>query len=439
MVDTAALFIFLFGVVTMAVLSLSGKIHLSLMLFIPLIPLQNIIYRFHRYPLGKDFMDIVLVAMLIGWIIQRLSRGERLFDRTPLNTILFLIIAYTYVSLWKGSFYLDLPLPFNPRDVRVQTWKNYMLLPMLYFITVNNVKETKHMRHILIFMFLSMLLVDFYTGRQIRYMTSFESRDRIVGTFVWLGPNQVAAYYVECVLMMLGILVMYPQRIYRLVFGGLAALGVVITLFLYSRGAYIALFMGLLTIALLKKRIWLVPLFLVIVAWQTVLPQSVIDRIKETRSAEGALDSSSAKRLELWREAWGMFTSNPVMGVGFDVIYASGLKYGFKDTHNIYMKVLAEQGLIGIGLFLALLFAAFKSGLRLFRLANDPLLRGMGLGFSAVIISTMTTNLFGDRWTFIQIGAYLWVFMGLVSRGLLLAGDEDQNGVPAEGEYEILS
>jgi O-antigen ligase len=438
MIESVALIVYIAGLVTMVVLSLAGKVQYSLMLLVPLIPLQNVIYRFHRYPLGKDFMDIVIIAMLAGWVFKTMTRGERLFAPTPLNTIVVLTMLYTFYGLIRGSFYLDLPLPLSPGDIRLQTWKNYMLLPLLFFIAANNVTDAGQVKRLLLFMFLAMLLVDFYTGKQIRYMTSVASRDRLVGTFVWLGPNQVAAYYVESILMMTGLLAAAAGRFSRLVLAGLITLGVGITLFLYSRGAYIALFTGLMTIAFLKKRIWLVPLVLIVVAWQTVLPQSVIDRIKETRTADGTLDSSSAKRLELWREAWGMFTSNPVTGVGFDVIYANGLKYGFKDTHNIYLKVLAEQGLIGMGLFLSLLFTAFASGVRLFRRARDPLLQGVGLGFAAATVGAMTTNLFGDRWTFLQIGAYYWVFMGLVARGLLIADSEAYIGGPVYEEQAAL-
>lgn len=123
-----------------------------------------------------------------------------------------------------------------------------------------------------------------------------------------------------------------------------------------------------------------------------------------------------------------MFASNPVSGVGFDVIHERGLKVGFKDTHNIYMKTLAEQGMLGFVLFMSLLIVGFKSGWRLFSRTDDGFLKGVGLGFMACVIGMAVTNLFGDRWTFLQIGGYFWVFMGLTARGLLLAGNEQESG-----------
>ena len=74
------------------------------------------------------------------------------------------------------------------------------------------------------------------------------------------------------------------------------------------------------------------------------------------------------------------------------------------------------MGIIGLVLFLALLLSMFGSGLRLFRLEQDPFLRSLGLGFSAMIVGAMVLNLFGDRWTYLQVNGFVWVLLGCVAR-----------------------
>lgn len=420
-----------FGCIGAAViLSLSGRINLSLLILVPLMPLTNVLYRFHKYPLGKDFVDIVLVAMLAGWILKSLSGGEKIVGPSPFNKVAVAIMLFTLFSVVQGT------ATFGKETfgLRLQTWKNYMVMPLLYFITYNNIKKLSQIKWLLVFMFAAVMLIDLYTSRQISFMPNLASRDKINGTFVFLGPNQLAAFYVQCLFLLLGIFIMHKEKLYRIATACLIASGLFMTLFLYSRAAYIALLVGLIALAVLKKRILIVPLALLLFSWEAILPATVIERIKETHTSNGNLDSSSQHRLELWQESIRLFTTSPLTGIGFDVIYHKGLIGTFKDTHNIYMKTLAEQGLVGITLLMTLLFIALKTGYRLYHEARDTFLQGLGLGFTLSVIGAMTTNVFGDRWTFIQIGAYFWVFMALASRGLMITEEEaaeEDAGEPA--------
>ena len=70
---------------------------------------------------------------------------------------------------------------------------------------------------------------------------------------------------------------------------------------------------------------------------------------------------------------------------------------------------------------------------RLYRSADDALFKGMGLGFVACLISIMITNAFGDRWTYLPLGAYFWVFLGIVTRMHVII-ERERIGV---GEMEV--
>ena len=207
MINLIASIIFLIGITIVTILSIIGKIHLSLLFLVPLFPLQNVIERFHQFPVGKDFIDIVLIAMVLGWIFKSFSNKENLFESTPLNKILFVMIVFTSISLWIGSSYLNLPLPFSVSDVRVQSWKNYMIFPLLYFLVVNNIKNLKQIKGLLLAMAFSMLVMDYYTGNQIRWMPGLASRAKLSGTFVWAGVNVVAAFYAQYIFVLLGIFI----------------------------------------------------------------------------------------------------------------------------------------------------------------------------------------------------------------------------------------
>ncbi|MDD5034512.1 MAG: O-antigen ligase family protein [Methylococcaceae bacterium] len=89
------------------------------------------------------------------------------------------------------------------------------------------------------------------------------------------------------------------------------------------------------------------------------------------------------KRISLWLAAWGMFLDSPLMGRGprtFVLFYRdywhnlpSWIPVDSRLTpwaHNLYLELLAEQGMIGLGSFLLLLGFAVSAGWRLFSSAQ---------------------------------------------------------------------
>ena len=135
-------------------------------------------------------------------------------------------------------------------------------------------------------------------------------------------------------------------------------------------------------------------------------------------AAEGkTFDPSAQARVDLWEDAMTLFKQNPVTGTGFQTYRSLG-RLGYGDTHNYYVKVLAETGVVGFVLFLILLWKLFRSGLHLFFITDDPFWRGLSLGFIALLASTVVLNLFGDRWSYQQVDGYVWVLLGCVLTGL---------------------
>jgi hypothetical protein len=52
----------------------------------------------------------------------------------------------------------------------------------------------------------------------------------------------------------------------------------------------------------------------------------------------------------------------------------------------------------------------------LFKRADDPLYKGLGLGLFLATFSCMVANLFGDRWTYVEITGVLWVLVAAAIR-----------------------
>lgn len=402
------------------------------MLLAACIPFTNMLARLTIYWEGKDFIDILFIAIFLGWIIQSIGKGKKILADTPLNKILIFHIFFTYFQLWHGSWCLKIPAPIALNDPRFQMWKNYIMLPLLYFITVNNFRDYKSLRRLVLLVLAAILIMGLYFFKDYRYISKDTYRDakRGAGTFNYLGPNEWGAFHAHFVFLFVSLFFVDSSLKLLAIPMLLGAFSSMYSLiFSYSRGAYVAFPIGLIAFSVIRRKFIVIVLVLVLfLSWKSLVPQGVLDRIEGTQTEAGELDNSSQTRLQLWNDALSMFSKNPVWGMGFNTMPYAGLSYGYGDTHNVYIKILAEQGIVGFCVFFWILFQSFMQGWQLYRNANDKFFRGLGLGFALSVVSIMVTNFFGDRWTYLQLGAYFWILLGCVVRANMLRRDEAAKG-----------
>lgn len=397
---------------------------IGIVFLFPLLPYQNIFERLKDFPLGKDLNDLIIISIVIGWILkgnQSKAKSQQVGIKLPIA----LLSMVSFIGLINGSFSFGIPLNFS--NPYLFDWKNYMLFPLIWLLTANNIKDKKTMMYLTIFMIIGILGADYYFRSNLKWMNiwhfSEKARNQMTGLFVYLGANHYGAFFAHFVFILIGLFLFAKKKIIKLILFGIISLTIYCIIYTFSRGAYLALLAGLFFIGLMKDRKILLLLLLFLIFWRSFVPISVKERIDMTKNEEGQLEESAAKRVELWNIAWQMFQESPIIGKGFNTFKT----YTEWDTHNFYMKMLAELGILGLITFLYLCLFAFLSGWKLYRESDDSLLKGLGLGFSACVISVMVTNAFGDRWSYLPLGAYFWVFLGMVERGRIIAKELTAN------------
>ena len=155
-----------------------------------------------------------------------------------------------------------------------------------------------------------------------------------------------------------------------------------------------------------------------------------MQRFEETTDEYGGVEASAERRLLIWEKGMELFQENSLVGIGYGSF--SRLGYDLRDTHNIYVKILVEQGIIGMAIFVVLMFMFISEGFRLYRNGNDDLSKGLGLGFAISIFILLVNNIFGNRWTYLELSGYLWVFAGLVARLNIISKEENSSVKPAK-------
>lgn len=418
------------------VASMLWRPSLGIYLMVLTLPLQTGRAKLLEFPLGAQFIDILLLGTILGLLIK----GESFIPKTNFNRFLLVFAIFCYLSLWSGSYFINAPLPLWIGDERFSAWKNYVEMFLFALVVAATIKEKNEVRLLLVLMGISVLLVNrsYFSTLSGRDFSHFSYQVRDAGPLGYAGVNGLAAFEAMFASFLLGIYA-FTRRIY-------AKAGILLIvatccyciLFSFSRGGYLGFLVGLATVGLFKTRWLLVLTAVIVIGWQTLLPVSVQERISMTTedAAEGQqFDSSAQERIVLWEDAMDLFKRNPVTGTGFQTYGYLGRVGGFRDTHNYYVKVLAETGIVGLAFFLVLLFKLFRAGSSLFFGTDDPFWRSIGLGFIALLVSLTVMNLFGDRWTYQQADGYLWILLGCVLRGLMVC--EEPERIDANANQDV--
>lgn len=136
-----------------------------------------------------------------------------------------------------------------------------------------------------------------------------------------------------------------------------------------SRGGMIGFMGGFVTAVLkIKKKGWIaIILILGIIVTGLIMPKEFWHRVdiakQEIELQDKTADLSTERRIMLVKAGWRMFVSKPVFGVGPGNFYWKSRE--FADiiagmSHNVYIGVLAELGIVGFLLFIGLIHLTLR-------------------------------------------------------------------------------
>lgn len=404
----------------MCVVSLTGRPLHGFYYLIPFLPYRTMRDHFLDYPLGGNVLTILVFAVIIGAVMK----GKRL-PKSNLYVIWLVMAVYLYISMWWGTALGNSPAPLWLTDENFANWKDYILIPLTFVAAGMVVEDRKAIRTVVLITAAALLFID--------RSCLLESLSRSWGTFdenkrsggpLGYGSNQTAAFLAQFAMFFWGVVQFVKKRKYKIICYGLIATTIFATMYTFSRGAYAAILVSVFVLGVLKDRRLLVLGTIFLVTWQLVVPTAVQQRVNMTENSSGQLDTSAEARVKLWEDAKTSMLSNPMLGTGFATYQYSEHVYNLKDTHNWYIKVMVETGLLGILLVGAMFQQMIALSYRLFKRASDPLYKGLGLGLLLAIVASIIANCFGDRWTYLEITGMLWALIGTAVRALQLSEAE---------------
>src|SRR4029453_6645979 len=134
----------------------------------------------------------------------------------------------------------------------------------------------------------------------------------------------------------------------------------------YSRGGAITLAVILLAYAWKlrhrQERSWIYAGLLAAVLALPLLPSSYFDRMSTITNVEADRTGSAQERISDMIIAGKTILANPIIGagMGMNMLVMREARGGWLGVHNVYMEHALDLGLIGLGIFLMLLWSCLR-------------------------------------------------------------------------------
>lgn len=134
--------------------------------------------------------------------------------------------------------------------------------------------------------------------------------------------------------------------------------------------------------------------------------------------------NTAAWRVEIWADVFRMSQDRILLGHGvnsfmrlfqeYRFIYTGGIPFAPTYAHNCYLQLLAEVGMVGLGLFLFILFQFFRYVFSVYsKIKNINFLTRCSQGLIFGIAAFLIHSFFDNNWYSLQLGAYLWLSIGV--------------------------
>ncbi len=390
-----------------------GKTNWALLALLFIMPLRNIQVQY--LPNLGGGLNVLNILFFIAFIHSHMN-GKKYEHKLGINSVLVWYILSSIVALVVGYVFLGDNASGNWNSMKDQ------LIPIiLVFVIQRSAVDMVQWRRICIACLLPLPYCFKVVWTQYKSVAQWHYSDdlRVSGTFMDLGANEMAAYSVTLALVSLGcIIACWSEKKYRNAFLMFFMFSGLCVLYSYSRGAYVAFILGAVVIFMRYKNTakLILPTLVILAICIVNLPPSISERFSSIDAEEGERDASAESRFVFWEIAFNNFLKRPVVGYGYHTVRDPSINPYEMDTHNYYVKVLVERGVLGSIMFIILLKSLWSITKRnLDWRDEDNVVNGVVLGMGGAIVAMMLGNMFGDRFSHYAMITSFWAFIGLIS------------------------
>jgi putative inorganic carbon (HCO3(-)) transporter len=361
---------------------------------------------------------IILIGVL-SYVSDRWARGLPVFEWTRESGLiagLGLLAALTVpFSIWPGG--------------SLAVLLDYAKIATIFFLLSHVVTTLPRLRlaaWLLTWMAIGLGLFALYNFLTGAVIDQGANQDRLVGNEGALtkNPNDLALMVNLLLPLSVGLFLGSRQTWQRVVL--LAAIGIeaVTVVLTYSRGGAVTL--GVIVLAYLwklrrrRERSFLYAGLLAALLALPLLPSSYVDRLSTITNVEADRTGSAQERMSDMIIAAKTIIANPIVGagMGMNMLVMREARGGWLGVHNVYLEHALDLGLIGLGMFLLLLWFCIRGVSRIQEQSSSPQLFFLAQGLQISLIAYATAAMFHP----VSYQYYFYYIAGLAIGARAIAG-----------------
>ena len=396
---------------------LKNIILLDLKFLILITPL--VIYKYvDRFRANQEaWLKLFVIIGITLWTLKCLKDNKIIWKKSEIDLYIFLFILIINLSLLISGY----------KMISLKDYLIFLSYFFIYFLIINNIEDKRQFNSFIHLFFISSFIISVYTLLHyygfIFYLKEFGPVISTIGQKNWIS-NYLALIFPIIFSFFLIEEIKRKKLFYYLL------LSVLYTTLLIcqSRGIWISIILtAIFAISIIvkfkllevfhKNRKWLgllLATFIIItVIYSTDNPlnKSAINVTERAISTFDEQDSSINARLLMWRTNFEMIKEKPLFGTGIGTFKINYLDYQAKfiknnpyyrkysgkaeEAHNEYLQMGAELGIVGVGVFLAILFIFYRLVLNYLKKErsnkNKMIVLGLITGITSFLIHSSFT------------------------------------------------
>lgn len=348
--------------------------------------------------------DVIVPLLALALMAQACIPRFRLrFRRSALDIPILVLVVVNAVASLRGA------MAGTVDPLSAALWNGKIIeLFLIFWLTFNYVRTADDVRRLTGVALFVLVAVALYTYTQIPG-TRIHSLHRLTAPFEdHPEPTTLGGYLTLFLAVVMSIAMHEPSAEKKTLYWGMAGIVIIPILFTLSRTTYASCTVMVLLLGIVTKRYRLVLLLAVcLLASPLLLPEKVIGRVLMTfdSSRQLGLDPSFVERITVWNKALYALRTQPLLGYG--------LPQPILDSQ--FVRTIVESGALGLTAWLFVLGSCVALGRRVYRVATEPLHKGLAAGYIVGVAAITVHALAAVTFYIVRIMEPFWLLTGIMA------------------------
>ena len=363
-------------------------------------------------------MAIVGITLLCvaSFVLKYITDEEFEFVRTPLDIPIVIFMAVLLLSTVTSFSVVS----------SIKIFMVYIVFVAGYFAITNSIRDFKTLVPVLVLMLIAALGVSAYGIYQHIFGfaegTTWTDTDmfediatRVVSTFD--NPNVLGEYLLLLIPLGIAMFLSVKNGFSKVGHLAITAALCLCMIYTYSRGNWVGLIFAVFVFIMFydTRFVWLGVIALL--AAPFVMSQNVIDRFTSIGDTK---DTSTSYRVYIWMGTFNMLRDYWLCGIGlgsdaFNTIYPHYSYAGIvaPHSHNLYLQLLVENGILGLVSFLVILVAYFRAVISRITALQRSVCKAVITALAAGIFGYLVQGMFDNVWYNYRVFYMFFAVLGL--------------------------